>query len=312
VSASLKLASPATHECWVIPVLWEDEHLLALDKPGRLLTSPDRFDPERPSLLGLLHRDIQRSAAWVRERHLGYLANAHRLDFDTTGVLLLAKSKAVLISLADAFGNEKPERRYLALAQGARSEDHFEVAAKLGPDPTRPGLVRVDPKHGKRSLSRFEVVERFRRFTLLDVRPVTDRTHQVRVHLRHVGLPLAGDSLYGGHPLLLSRLKPNYRPKRHEPERPLLGRAALHLAELRLAHPVTGAEVVMVSPWPKDLTVAVKYLRRFAVRGGGAGTGMARDTSADSPEAPSGETGSGPADRGAGRAVRTCGGPSAR
>ena len=284
MSPSLKLSSPSTHEFWVIPVVWEDEHLLALDKPSRLLTSPDRCDPERPNLMRLLHQDIARGATWARHRQLSYLANAHRLDFDTTGVLLLAKSKPVLVALANAFGIEQPERRYLALAQGGHSEDHFDVGAKLGPHPARPGLVRVDPKHGKRCVSRFEVVERFRGYTLLDGRPRTDRTHQIRVHLQNVGLSLVGDALYGGHPLLLSRLKPDYRPKLHEPERPLLGRAALHLAELRLAHPVTGAEVVIVSPWPKDLSVAVKYLRRFAAGRGRPEIKAVEDAPANSSE----------------------------
>ena len=282
MSPPLKLSSPATHEFWVIPVLWEDEHLLALDKPSRLLTSPDRSDPARPNLMKLLHQDIERGATWARQRQLTYLANAHRLDFETTGVLLFAKSKAVLVSLANEFGNEKPERLYVALTHGTRVEDRFEIAAKLGPHPARPGLVQVDRKHGKRSVSRFEVAERFRGFTWLNCRPLTDRTHQIRAHLRHVGLPLVGDDLYGGPPLLLSRLKRDYRPKRHEPERPLIGRAALHAAELRFAHPVTGAEVVVVSPWPKDMSVAVRYLRRFAAGHGPAVTQATEDAPASS------------------------------
>ena len=278
----LKLSSPATHDFWVIPVLWEDAHLLALDKPSRMLTSPDRSDPARPNLRGLLHHDIERGATWARQRHLTYLANAHRLDFETTGILLFAKSKAVLVSLANQFGNQEPERLFVALTQGGPAEDRFEVAAKLGPHPAQPGLARVDRKHGKWAVSRFEVAERFRGFTRLTCRPVTDRTHQIRVHLQHVGLPLIGDELYGGPPLLLSRLKRDYRLKRHEPERPLMGRAALHAAELRLAHPVTGAEVVVVSPWPKDLSVAIKYLRRFAAGRGPTVTKTSEDTAASS------------------------------
>src|SRR5262245_18475823 len=108
MSSSIKLSSPATKEFWEIQVLWEDECLLALNKPARLLTSPDRYDPRRPNLMKLLHGGIERGAPWARERQLSYLANAHRLDFETTGVILLAKDKGTLTKLADQFGSEKP------------------------------------------------------------------------------------------------------------------------------------------------------------------------------------------------------------
>jgi 23S rRNA-/tRNA-specific pseudouridylate synthase len=93
--------------------------------------------------------------------------------------------------------------------------------------------------------------------------PTTGRTHQIRVHLQHTGLPIVGDSPYGGSPLWLSRLKPDYRLKPGRTERPLLSRVALHAERLTLAHPVTGETITFTAPWPKDLQVAVKYLRQF-------------------------------------------------
>jgi len=264
VNAVIKLSSPATHEFWEIPVVFEDEHLLALDKPAGLLTSPDRYDPLRPNLMKLLHTAIAAGKPWVRERRLEYLMNAHRLDFETSGVILLAKSKSVLIALADLFGSEKPVKQYVALAQGRPAKDQFAVDAKLAPHPVRIGLMRVDPKNGKKSTTRFSVQERFDGWTLLRCEPLTGRTHQIRVHLRHAGLPLVGDALYGGKPLWLSRLKRDYRLKPGHEERPLLSRVALHAEELSLAHPVTGATVTISAPWPKDLKVAVKYLRQYA------------------------------------------------
>ena len=98
----------------------------------------------------------------------------------------------------------------------------------------------------------------------MQCRPVTGRTHQIRVHLRQAGLPIVGDTLYDGSPLLLSQLKSTYNLKPNKTERPLIDRVALHSAGLKLPHPVTGAEIVISAPWPKDLTVAVKYLRRYA------------------------------------------------
>ena len=87
MSTAVKLSSPATKEFWEIPVLFEDGDLLALDKPASLLTSPDRYDAERPNLMKLLHAGIEQQKPWAKERNLTYLANAHRLDFETSGII---------------------------------------------------------------------------------------------------------------------------------------------------------------------------------------------------------------------------------
>jgi RluA family pseudouridine synthase len=265
VSAVIKLSSPATREFWEISVLFEDEHLLALDKPAGLLTSPDRYDAQRPNLMKLLHAAIADQKPWARERHLTYLSNAHRLDFETSGVILLAKSKPVLIALADLFGSEKPLKKYLALASGAPPSEKFEVDAALAPHPLKIGIMRVDSKNGKKSKTNFEVLESFPGpgYVLLDCQPLTGRTHQIRVHAAHVGLKIVGDTLYGGKPLWLSRLKKDYHLKPGKEERPLISRVALHAEQLQLKHPINGDNVTISAPWPHDLTVAVKYLRKF-------------------------------------------------
>ncbi len=267
MSAVIKLSSPATREFWEIPVLHADDHVLALDKPAGLPISPDRQDPARPSLMPLLHAAIAAGKPWVVELGLTYLANAHRLDPDTSGVLLLARSKPVLVQLANQFGNHQPELKHLALVRGVPRADRFEVDARLSPHPTVPGLVWVDSRAGQRSLTRIEVAERFSGYALLHCYPVTGRTHQVRVHARHAGLLLVGDTLYGGKPLWLSRLKRDYRLKPGRTERPLLARVALHLEQLTLAHPVTGAALTLTAPCPKDMRVALKYLREFGAAG---------------------------------------------
>jgi 23S rRNA pseudouridine1911/1915/1917 synthase len=267
----IKLSSAATREFWEIPVLFEDAHLLALNKPAGLLTSPARDDPERPSLIKLLHAGIAQGKPWAKQRGLTYLMHAHRLDFETSGVILMAKSKPGLVALANLFGAEKPDRIYVALVKGAPAQNRFEVGARLAPHPTKTGIMRVDERSGKRSRTLFEVMEAFPGWALLKCQPLTERTHQIRAHLRHAGHPIVGDALYGGHPLLLSRLKSEYRLKPDQTERPLISSAALHAEQLSLPHPVTGATTAITAAWPKDLTVAVKYLRRYA--GGSAGAG---------------------------------------
>ena len=264
---SIKLSSPATSEFWEIPVLFEDEHMLALNKPAGLPTSPDRDDPTRLSLMKLLHTGIAGSKPWARERGLSYLANAHRLDSEISGVMLLAKSKPVLVRLANLLGTERPVNIFVALLPGTPPHPKWEVDAPLAPFPNRPGQMRVDPKHGKKSRTLFDVREQFRGYALVQCRPFTRRTHQIRVHLKHWGLPICGDRVYGGRPLLLSELKDNYRLKTGKTERPLISTVALHAEEFTIAHPVTGAEIKIIAPWPKDFSVALKHLRRHATLG---------------------------------------------
>jgi len=258
----IKLSSPATQEFWEIPILFEDEHLLAIDKPVRMLTSPDRYDAQRPNLMKLLHAGVSAGKPWAVARGLTYLANVHRLDFETSGVLLLAKDKPALVKAASILGSQKPVKHYVALVQGHPPDQLFEVDIPIGPHPRHVGRMHVDRAHGKKSRTQFEVVEAFRGYTLLRCRPFTGRTHQIRIHLRHVHLPIVGDALYLGKPLLLSAIKRDYRLKPGRTERPLIDSVALHAERLEIPHPVTGQSVVIESPWPKDLRVALKYLRQ--------------------------------------------------
>jgi len=239
--------------------------LLALDKPAGLLTSPDRYDPQRPNLMKLLHAAIADQKPWARERQLSYLSNAHRLDFETSGAILLAKSKPVLVALADLFGSDKPLKKYVAVVSGTPPAEKFEVDAPLAPHPVKLGLMRVDQKNGKKSQTNFEVLETFpgSGYAVLSCQPVTGRTHQIRVHAAHLGLKIVGDTLYGGKPLWLSRLKKDYHLKPGREERPLISRVALHAEQLQLKHPINRDILTISAPWPHDLTVGVKYLRKF-------------------------------------------------
>jgi 23S rRNA pseudouridine1911/1915/1917 synthase len=267
--STIKLSSPATREFWEIPVLFEDEHLLALDKPARLLATPDPDDTPRPSLMALLHAGITGAKPWASERSLTYLNNACRLDFDASGVILLAKTKTAFMTLADLFSSEKVQQSYLALVRGEPLEKQFEVDAKLSPHPVKPGVMRVDHAGGKQAKTRFEVLETFPRsgYALLKCEPLTGRLHQIRVHASYIDLKIAGDEIYGGKPLWLSRLKQDYRLKPGREERPLLGRAALHSEQITLPHPVTGESLTITAEWPKDIKVALKYLRLYATAG---------------------------------------------
>ncbi len=264
MSAAIKLSSAATREFWEIPVLFEDEHLLALDKPAGVLVLPDPDQAERPSLMPLLHEGVTAGKSWASERKLNYLTNPHQLDFDVGGVLLLAKSKPVFMALADIFSSVKLlTRAHVALAWGVPPGNQFEVVAPLAPHPSQAGKMHVDPRNGKKATTQFEVLEQFSDWCLLRCLPETERPHQIRVHLKHAGFPVVGDEMYGGKKLWLSRLKKNYRLKEGREERPLLARPALHFETLTLTHPITRQPLTIQSERPKDLRVALKYLRQF-------------------------------------------------
>lgn len=273
MSANIKLSSPATGQFWEIAVLFEDEHLLALDKPAGLAVAADPEKPDQPNLTDLLHRAIAEAKPWAAEHNLSFLQPAHRLDKEVSGVLLLARSAPVLATLTNQFGSEIPRIKHLTVVQGVAEQEQFEIEAKLAPHPTRPDRMQVDPKGGKRSRTRCTVLERFDGWTLIQCETANARPHQVRVHLRHAGLPVAGDAAYGGRPLLLSRLKPKYHLKPGRFERPLLEQATLHVEELSLPHPVTAQPLAIRAPWPKDLSVAVKYLRRWVASADAGGVG---------------------------------------
>lgn len=264
---SIKLSSPETREFWEIAVLHEDDQLLALHKPAGLLVLPDADSPERPSLMQLLHAAIAAGKPWAVERGISHLTHVHRLDFEATGVLLLAKSKDTAATLGNLFGSEKPLVEFLAIVNGRPLEETFTIEAPLTPHPMQPGVMRVDFKEGKKSITRFELVESFNGYSLMRCVPVTNRSHQVRAHLKWAKIPVCHDDAYQGKPLWLSRLKRSFHLKPNREERPLTPRLALHADKLTLPHPVTGAELVIECPLPKDLTVALKYLRKFAAAG---------------------------------------------
>jgi len=210
----------------------------------------------------LLHAGIAAGKPWARERNLAYLANAHRLDFELSGALLLAKTKPALVALANQFGSDQAARKYLVLVQGTPPDGHFVVAEKIGVNPLN-GFMRIDPRHGKKSKTEFDVVERFSHWSLVRCVPRIERPHQIVLHLSHAGFPVVGDEAHRGKKLWLSRLKRDFRLKPGREERPLISGPALHLEELNVTQPVTQENLSIKSGWPKVLRVAVKYLRQY-------------------------------------------------
>lgn len=254
------------------PVIFEDDSLIAFDKPSGMLVAPDRWDKERENLMGLVHDKMGHG-----------VANVHRLDADTSGLLLCAKTKPALDYLSGQFQSKTVQKKYHALVVVLPVEDAmkvvkpirdpagglpeaFMVDLSLGEDERQKGRMRVfKGRGGKECLSEFKALEKFGRFALVECKPHTGRTHQLRVHLAAAGAPILNDPFYGNPEikLLLSDLKRKYKGR--DEERPLIDRLALHASELTLSHPATREPVTLTAPLPKEFEVALKYLRKFAV-----------------------------------------------
>ncbi|MCX6993036.1 MAG: pseudouridine synthase [Kiritimatiellaeota bacterium] len=241
------------------PILFEDECLIAFDKPSGLLTEPDRWNKARSDLIGLIHQHLAPG-----------IYNAHRLDTETSGVLLCAKTKVALTALERQFATSRAKAHYLALVLGTLPEPDMVIRRELEKDRDQPGRMRLAAAYRRGACkTRVHTIEAFRVHSLLEAWPSGDKTHQVRVHLAHVGCPVVADAFYGnGSGLYLSEIKSDYKFKPNEPERPLIGRVALHAESLTFTHPVTQAEITITAPWPKDFSIAIKYLKRFAPSGG--------------------------------------------
>jgi 23S rRNA-/tRNA-specific pseudouridylate synthase len=149
-------------------------------------------------------------------------------------------------------------------------DEQFVMSEKIGPHPVQAGRMRIDPRNGKKSRTEFAVLERFSRWSLVRCVPCGERPHQIRLHLAHAGFSIVADETHGGKKLWLSRLKRDFRLKPGHEERPLISLTALHLEELNLTHPVTNQPLAIKSGWPKDLRVALKYLRLYGKEGRGA------------------------------------------
>ena len=232
-------------------IIYEDQDLVVVNKPAGLLTIPDRWDQTKISLLGVMNETLSSSLRIV-----------HRLDKETSGLILFAKNVEAQREISRQFETHEIEKTYLAIVEGEVKEGEGSIELPLDEDPQHPGMTRVDEKRGKPSVTRYTVEERFRGFTLLRVRPLSGRTHQIRVHLAANGFPLVVDSFYGRRDVLyLSELKPNFKQKQSG-EKPLISRLALHAAGLRFKSP-SGQEMKLEVPPPKDITLTLKYLRKF-------------------------------------------------
>ena len=170
---------------------------MAIDKPAGWMLGPDDAEHHERSLHRALVDDIEEGAWWAASRNLKFLRFVHRLDAPTTGVLLLSKSQGAMSAFSKVFAERVVSKAYLAVVDGIPKAASWACREPLGPDPTQHGRHRVDRRDGKEAETQFEVLQAVSGRALVLAKPVTGRTHQIRLHLRHAGTPVSGDILYG-------------------------------------------------------------------------------------------------------------------
>lgn len=246
-----------------IDVLYDDDTIIVVNKPPNMVVHPAKGHWEGTLAAALAHRFGQLSTVGGPVRP----GIVHRLDRDTSGVIVIAKNDAAHENLAAQFHDRDVAKEYLAIVAGAPDRDADRVVAAIGPHPKHREkmALREDHADSRPAETFFEVLERFPGFALVRARPKTGRTHQIRLHLMHLRTPVLCDRLYGGRAKLTAgELRSITRRKCAigiPDDVALLHRQALHAQRLAFAHPATGAELEFEAPLPNDMRQTLLALR---------------------------------------------------
>jgi len=209
-----------------IEIIYQDDDALVINKPSSVSVTKDRTGA--PQLVDILSEQLGPQIA-------GELRLVHRLDKDTSGVMILAKNKETQSKFSSYFEKKLIKKTYLAIVTGPLPGWQGTINAPLAQSWKKPGLMCVTRKKGKEAITNWKLLADFGTVALLAVEPLTGRTHQIRVHLPNIGLPLAIDPLYGtSRPLFLSDFKPNYRLAKGQSEKPLIDRLTLHAYQIEI------------------------------------------------------------------------------
>jgi 23S rRNA pseudouridine955/2504/2580 synthase/23S rRNA pseudouridine1911/1915/1917 synthase len=230
-------------------IVFENDDFVAVNKPAGMLSIPDRIQ----------------SAVSLKEilaEKYGVIFTVHRLDRDTSGMIVFAKNETAHKFLSQAFEGRKVEKYYRGIVHGCPDETTGLIDAPISEHLVQKGLMVIH-RNGKPSQTGYEVIEAYKMFSLVQFQLFTGRTHQIRVHCKNIGHPLACDELYGdGKPVLLSSIKRKFKLSKHdEEERPMLNRLALHSYCLKFTD-AAGQEFNLTAELPKDIRALIQQLKK--------------------------------------------------
>jgi 23S rRNA pseudouridine1911/1915/1917 synthase len=231
-------------------IIYESDQFIGINKPSGLLSIPDREGKE-PSLKSLLQEKYET------------IFTVHRLDKDTSGLIVFAKTEAAHRHLSMQFEERQTEKIYVGLVLGSPSNQSGTINLPIAENMVTRGTMIIN-RRGKESITDYEVLENFGSYSWMQFRIHTGRTHQIRVHMKDLGHPIVFDELYGdGKPLLLSSLKSKFKLSKSElEERPLLNRLALHAFKLSFTD-LSGEKITLEADLHKDLRASLQQLRKW-------------------------------------------------
>lgn len=230
-------------------IVFENDDFIAINKAAGLLSIPDREQSER-------------SLKEILKDKYGDIFTVHRLDKETSGIILFAKNEATHKYLSKLFEDRQIEKYYLGIVHGSPQQSG-SIDAPISEHPLHKGMMQVH-KNGKTSLTTYEVTEANKNYSLVSFQLHSGRTHQIRVHAKHIGHPLACDPLYGdGKPVKLSSVKKKYKLGNHdEEERPMINRLALHSYKLVFID-AAGTKRELIAEMPKEFRALMNQLKKI-------------------------------------------------
>ncbi|WP_339607937.1 RluA family pseudouridine synthase [uncultured Roseivirga sp.] len=226
-------------------ICYENDHFLVVNKPAHMASLDDRNDPQ----------NVQKLAKAYSE----HLSVCHRLDKDTSGCLLLAKSPEAYRHASIQFEKRNINKIYHAFVDGLTEFREERVALSILP--LDKGMVVINKEKGKEAETYFTTLENYKSNSLIECRPITGRMHQIRIHLATLKAPIINDEMYGGKPLFLSQLKKKFNLSREEEERPIIQRFALHAYALSFNN--FSEQITVKADYPKDMQVLYKQLKKY-------------------------------------------------
>lgn len=222
-------------------IIFEDDYIMVINKPAGMLSIPDRFDENLPNLYNIL-----KSAK-------GEIFVNHRLDKDTSGIIMFSKTAEAHSKFSRLFEDRKIDKFYKAIVHGTPIEEVGLIELNIGISKNKRKQMVID-KRGKVSVTKYRILKKWHAYSLLELKIITGRMHQIRVHMNAINCPIICDAMYGREEgFFLSSIKRKYRKQRDVEERPLLHRMALHAHQLTFKHPFTNEDVTFNADLPKDM-----------------------------------------------------------